>query len=271
MKMFSFNIHLNSLLLIISLYSFISCSKSPKKANDWQRMNLKEQVLQIDEISYKSYQDFFEKKNGEKSFTRFDKKGLITKNARYMSHGQIYWLKFLYKSDSVWIDEVLEVGNNNEQPQNYWLYKINDLGQQYAVTSYLIDSSVNFHIDLKFNSAGNVTHINYSQQRYPTHVPCQIIKLYDKEGILKEEHSYLYDENTQTCAEKYTRSIITLNKQGDLEREILYYPNGQKEINSYKYIYDEKENWIQKQRFSGDYPEEVFSRALSYFPDSLVN
>lgn len=261
---------LPQIVLFLVLISFIfNCSGKEKKINDWTRMNLKNKIQQIDEVRYATYQDLIDKKEGEKSFIRFNTKGLITKNATYMNKGQIHWLKYIYNKDSVWIREVRELANNSEHPQVYWLYKVNEQGAQYAVTSYLLDSSVNFHIDLELNNDGNPTEINYSQQRYPAYVPCRISNIYGEDGLLKEVYSYQYNDSTKKCFEEGTLSKLSLNSYGDLEREVIYQPDGQRKVHSYKYKYDSLGNWTEKQHYYGDFAEEVIFRSFTYYGDTV--
>ncbi|WP_264788180.1 hypothetical protein [Aureispira anguillae] len=228
-------------------------------------MNLKDKVQQIDELNYPSYQDLMQKSNAKKSFTRFNEEGLIINSAIYNNNNTMLWMKYLYQGDSIWINETIEVANKVEHPQAYWLYQLDKNGAQKSITSILIDSSVNFHIDLEVNSDGNATNIAYSQQKHPAHVPCQITKTYDAQGQIKEELSYHYDDIRKRCREQATQSLFKVNEQGDIIREIITTYDGRKRNHSYTYTYDKKGNWTQRLHYLGDDVQEVIIREFTYY------
>jgi hypothetical protein len=246
---------------------FVSCSSNATKINDWQRMNLNERVQQIDELKYTSYQDFQKKQNAEASFTRFNIDGLILKSGIYIRANDILWMKYEYKSDSVWIVESREINSKNNYPQAYWLYKLDPYGAQKSITSILIDSSINFHIDMEVNDVGNATEIVYSQQKHPTHVPCKISKIYDEKGLIKEEFSYRYNEVLEQCAEKPTHSVFKINEHGHVEREEMVTYDGRKRTYFYQYEYDAQGNWTQRIHYAGNDVVEVVLRELTYYKD----
>lgn len=255
--------------LLLLLY-LTSCS-NPKKTNDWKRMNLKGAIQQIDEITYPTYQDLQQKHNAQKKFTRFKSNGLISSSGIYKSKQNILWMKYLYKGDSIWINEVMEIANRTEHPQAYWLYKVDENGHQKSITSILLDSSINFHIDLTLNSDGNATNILYSQQKYPNHVPCQIKKIYNSQGGIKEELTYTYDDIRKQCQESPTRSVFKLNEQGDIVREIITTYDGRTRNHSYNYTYDKQGNWTQRLHYLGDDAQEVIIRKITYYQQELLN
>lgn len=242
------------------------CSSSTVNINDWQRMNLKQSVKQIDIITYNTYEDLMKKQNALKSLIRFNEQGLISKSARFAANGQTNWSKYTYSNDSVWVVESIESNRNLEAPQNYWLYKINDQGAQLSITSILIDSSINFHIDMDINAQGTANAVYYSQQRNPSYVPCTIEKEYNEQQQLIIERTYSYDPTTQDCATTFKHSKFTYNEQGDVLREVMYDVNDQKiGSHSYKYTYDDTGNWTQRLHYAGDTPQEVIMRTFSYF------
>ncbi|WMX13804.1 MULTISPECIES: hypothetical protein [unclassified Aureispira] len=253
------------LLFIVLGHSFLSCSKESKQFNDWHRMNLKGQIQQIDEVKYPTFRDLQLKQNGKKSFIRFTPKGLINKSAIYMGPNDILWMKYSYKGDSVWIDEVRELYSKHEQPQAYWLYKLAPNGIQKSITSILIDSSINFHIDLETNTAGNTTEIVYSQQKHPTHVPCKIQKVYDDNGHIQEEFSYHYNNILEKCHETPTHSTFKVNEHGDIIREKMVTYEGRKRTYAYHYEYDSIGNWIQRIHYTGNDVGEVITRSYTYY------
>lgn len=261
---YSFKIYLIGLLC----WWICSCSSGSKNPcfNDWQRMNLKGSVKQIDLKKYYSYQDLLQKLPPEKSFIRFNEKGLITQNAVFVAEGKIHWTRYDYREDSVYLVESTELANKGERKQSYWWYTLDARGAQTAVTSVLLDSSVNFHIDMILNEDGNPTEIIYSQQIYPTYMPCRIVKTYDKNGKIKEELAYLYNETTRQCNEDNpNKTVFKLNEQGDIEREIVHFANGTKQTHSYQYKYDEKGNWTEKLHYNGDIAEDVIFRNFTYY------
>lgn len=255
------------LLILILITCFTNCSNKAKRINDWQRMYLNGRVQQIDELKYPSYQDLQRKQNAQKSFTRFTTDGLIAKSGIYMGANDILWMKYEYKNDSVWIVESREINSKNDYPQAYWLYQLDAYGAQKSITSILIDSSINFHIDMEVNDAGEATEIVYSQQKHPAHVPCKINKVYNEDGTIKEEFSYRYNDILEQCAEKPTHSVFKINKYGHVERENMVTYDGRKRVFSYQYQYDEQGNWIQRIHYTGDNAGEVILRELTYYKD----
>lgn len=255
------------LIFTVLIISFLSCSKESKKINDWQRMNLKGRIQQIDESKYPSYQALQLKQAPQKSFTRFTVNGLINKSGIYMGEKDILWMKYDYRGDSVWIEETRELNSKNEYPQAYWLYKVDPYGAQTSITSILIDSSINFHIDMDINENGNATEIRYSQQKYPTHVPCKITKVYNDDGSIKEEFTYRYNQILEKCNEEANHSVFTINEQGHVEREKMTTYDGRKRVYSYQYKYDDQGNWTQRIHYTGDEAGEVIIRNLTYYKD----
>lgn len=252
------------------LCCLMSCSEESKIITDWQRMNLKDQIQQIDELTYASYVDLRQQNSTKKSLTRFKKNGLISSSGIYRSDNSMLWMKYIYSEnlDSIWINEVIEIGNRNEHPQAYWVYELDKNGAQTAITSILIDSSINFHIDLTTNKDGNATEITYSKQRSPNRIPCRISKVYDEKGYIKEELTYRYDEIRKKCAEHPTTSIFKVNENGDIVRESLTTYDGRKRSHSYHYDYDDKGNWIQRTHYTGGTVMDIVVRKLTYYPDS---
>lgn len=246
---------------------FISCSNNSKKINDWQRMELSGRIQQIDELKYPSFRDFQQKRNAQKSFTRFTTEGLISKSGIYMGENDILWMKYEYKGDSVWIVESREINSKNDFPQSYWLYKIDPYGVQQSITSILIDSSINFHIDTEVNEDGKVTEIVYSQQKHPTHVPCKISKVYKEDGTIKEEFSYRYNNILEQCDETPSHSVFKTNKYGHVERENMTTFDGRKRVYSYQYEYDDQGNWTQRIHYIGEDSGEVILREFTYYKD----
>lgn len=245
----------------------ISCSNKSKKINDWQRMDLNGRIQQVDELKYASFYDYKKNQNAQKSFTRFNTDGLISKSAIYMGANDILWMKYEYKSDSVWIVESRELNSKNDHPQAYWLYKIDPYGAQRSITSILIDSSINFHIDTEVNDAGQATEIVYSQQKHPIHVPCKISKIYDENGFIKEELSYRYNSTLEQCDEKPTHSIFKTNKYGHVEREDMTTYDGRERVYFYQYEYDEQGNWTRRIHYIGEDSDEVIIREFTYYKD----
>ena len=261
--------HLNYLskicLWAILFLSLSSCSNRNKGPfNDWQRMNLKGKVKQIDFKRYATYEALIQKLEPEKSFVRFDEKGLITQNATFLKNEQIHWIKYDYREDSVYLKESRAIGKT-EHPQAYWWYKLDERGAQIAITSILLDSSINFHIDMETNENGNATEIACSKQKYPTYMPCRVSKIYDENGKIKEELTYPYNETTKKCEEEPNRTVFKLNEKGDVERETTTFVNGTKQVHSYQYKYDEQGNWIEKIHYAGDFAEDVVFRTLNYY------
>lgn len=253
-------------LLAVLFFSLYGCSNSNKgQFNDWQRMNLKGNIKQIDIKKYATYEALLQKLEPEKSFVRFDENGLITQNATFLKNEQIHWIRYDYREDSVYLKEVRTLANKTEHPQAYWWYKLDERGAQIAITSILLDSSINFHIDMETNEDGNATEIIYSKQRYPTYMPCRVTKIYDENGKIKEELTYPYSEITRKCEEQANRTVFKLNQQGDVERETTTFSNGQKQVHSYQYQYDEQGNWTQKIHYAGDIAEDVVFRTFSYY------
>jgi len=230
-------------------------------------MNLRDRVQQVDELKYPTFQDYKKNQNAKKSFTRFTTDGLISKSGIYMGANDILWMKYEYKNDSVWIVESREINSNNDYPQAYWLYKIDPYGAQRSITSILLDSSINFHIETEVNAAGQATEIIYSQQKHPTFVPCKVRKIYDKNGSIKEELSYRYNSISEQCAENPTHSIFTTNKYGHVERENITSYDGKEFIYSYQYEYDEQGNWTQRIHYIGNDSKEVTLREVTYYKD----
>jgi hypothetical protein len=256
-----------SLLFILLNTCFTSCSNDANKINDWQRMNLNGRVQQIDELKYPTFQDFQQKQNAKKSFTRFTTDGLISKSGIYMGANDILWMKYEYKGDSVWIVESREINSKNDYPQSYWLYKVDSYGAQRSITSILIDSSINFHIETEVNKAGNVTEIVYRQQKHPEHVPCKISKVYNENGTIKEEFSYRYNNILEECDETPTHSIFKTNKQGHIERENMTIYNGRARVYSYQYEYDKQGNWTQRNQYIEQDAGAFILRELTYYKD----
>jgi hypothetical protein len=230
-------------------------------------MELSGRIQQIDEFKYPTFLDFQQKKNAQKSFTRFTTKGLISKSGIYMGPNDILWMKYEYKGDSVWIVESREINNKNNYPQAYWLYKINPYGVQESITSILMDSSINFHIDTEVNSDGKVTEILYSQQKHPAHVPCKISKFYKEDGSIKEEFSYRYNEISEECDENPTHSIFKTNQYGHVEKEDMTTYDGRKYVYFYQYEYDEQSNWTQRIHYVGENSGEIIVREFTYYKD----
>jgi len=254
-------------ILVFTLLStcFISCSNDSKKVNDWQRMNLSGRVQQIDELKYPTFRDFQQKQNVQKSFTRFTRDGLISKSGIYMGPSDILWMKYEYKSDSVWIVESREINSKNNYPQSYWLYKVDPYGIQQSITSILIDSSINFHIEMEMNEAGNATEIIYSQQKHPAHVPCRISKVYNENETLKETFSYRYNNILEQCDEHPTHSIFKNNKYGHIKQENMTTYDGRERVYSYQYEYDTLGNWTQRIHYTGEDAGEMTLRELTYY------
>lgn len=258
---------------LILLCCLMSCSKESKTINDWQRMNLKGKIQQIDELKYATYADLRQKNASKKNLTRFKKNGLISSSGIYRANNNMLWMKYHYSLDldSIWIREVIEIGGKNEQPQAYWLYLLDEKGAQINITSILIDSSINFHIDLAVNNDGNATEIIYSQQKYPNNIPCRITKIYDEKGRIKEELTYRYDEIRKKCEDHPTTSVFKLNEQGDIIEEVLTTYDGRKRNHSYHYDYDDKGNWIQRVHYTRGAVMDIMVRKFTYYSEPTSN
>ncbi len=261
------------IILFSILFLFtVKCSKEKKEINDLIRMNLKGLVRQVDETKFNNYKDFQKNLNPQKSFIRFDEEGFITKRAQFLLNNQIQWSFYNYMGDSVWIKDIRETANHQEHIMNYMLYKTDDRGAQTAVTSILLDSSINYHIEMQTNSDGNATDIVYSKVKHPLYFPCRIIKKYNALGQSTEELTYNHNKSTGLCEEHPVKSIFKMNEQGDVLRQKIYIKNEKNATtNSWEYKYDSEGNWIYKLHYEGDTPKEVLIRELSYFKQTKTN
>jgi len=120
---------------------------------------------------------------------------------------------------------------------------------------------------MEVNEAGNATEIVYSQQKHPRHLPCKISKVYDKNGAIKEEFSYRYNNILEHCDKKPTHSIFKNNKYGHIKRENMTTHDGRERVYSYQYEYDEQGNWTQRIHYTGEDSGEIILRTLTYYKE----
>lgn len=242
-----------------------ACTKTKPSSSDWQRLNLKSKVMQLQEWSYNSYQAFTKKQHKSQQTNFFSEKGMLTKTVFYENSNRLIWTYYTYKPDSVWVRKTLQVNGGMEQNQNYWLYELNENGQQEVLTSLLLDSSIFHKITLQFNEKQLPVKMVYTEKRNPTSVPCEIHKEYNEQGQVIKELIYVYDKANQQCHPTPSQSTYTYNEQGDILRENITYYNGSQNSYSYQYQYDSLGNWINCLHYEGDQVIEVTRREFTYF------
>ncbi len=251
-------------ICLISLLT--ACQSDESNMNDWIRMNLKGPVKEITLQKYEHYQAFQANQIEQQYSTRFTKKGLITRVIQFGANHQKKWSNYHYSGDSLWIAEVLETSTNNYYPQNYWLYKLDARGAQRSIRSILLDSSINFHIDIENNATGLATQISYSLAKQAHLLPCKIVKIYDDKGCIKEELTYRLKNQTNDCDAYSIRSLFEVNEQKDITREQIFDNQGNlQKIVSYRYQYDKNENWVHKIKYIGDQSQGVETRKINYY------
>ncbi len=253
-------------LLGMSLLAFFmgACGQ-PSSSTDWQRSGLKGNVQQLEEWHYSSYQDFLNQQYSRHQEFWFSNKGFLTKEVAYQSNNRLWWSYYHYQSDSVWIRKTLQTEGGKERNQSFWLYELDERGEQKVVTSLLLDTSVYYKLTVQFNEEHLPVEYIYSEQREPQKVPCRVVKQYNKKKQVQRETAYGFNPATQQCNPTPHISTFTYNEQGHVKRETINYANGTQGNFSYQYQYDSIGNWTNCLYYEGDQVIEVTKRALYYY------
>lgn len=242
-----------------------ACSPSIPSNSDWERLHLRGQVHHFEEWTYSSYKAFQNQQHNLHQKSWFNKQGQLTQVVHYETENRLWWSYYTYKEDSVWIRRALQVDGGAEQNQNYWLYELNQHGQQKVLTSLQMDTSIFHTITITYNEQHLPSLLTYSNQLRPEIVPCQVQRTYNEQAQVVQEAVTLYDETTQQCHSQPTVSTYQYNEQGDIEREKIVYHNGKEENYSYQYQYDATGNWTTCLNYAGDQVIEVSQRKLVYY------
>lgn len=242
-----------------------ACTTKQDHFNDWQQLHLEGKVKHLEEWTYSSYAAFNKNQHRAQEKTWFSKEGLLHKNVFHEPSGRLIWTYYHYQKDSVWVRRTFKDIDRPEQTQNYWLYELNQYGQQEVLTSLLLDSSIFHKITISYNSKQQPNNMVYSEKKDPSLVPCQIDRTYNEEGLVQQELTYVYDRSNQQCFQKPTTATYTYNEQGDILRENILYYTGAKESYSYQYRYDTLGNWINRLHYKGDKVIEVTKRRFAYY------
>lgn len=249
----------------ILFFGATACSPSIPTTNDWARMHLKGQVQTLEEWSYPSYPAFQSQQHSLHQKSWFSEQGQLSQGVHYETENRRLWSHYTYKGDSVWIRRALQENGGPEQNQNYWLYELNQYGQQQVLTSLQLDTSIFYTISITFNEHQLPSLLTYSNQLQPSLVPCQVKRTYNEQLQVIQEEVTIYNKTTQQCHPQPTISIYQYNEQGDIEREKISYYNGAEGNYSYQYQYDATGNWITRLHYKGDKVVEVTKRELVYW------
>lgn len=265
-QQFSWNIpHPIFYYCLMSLCLLSACTTNVPDSNDWKRLQLNGNVQQVEEWNYSSYNAFNNNQHASRQTNWFSDQGMLTKGVFYENNNRLHWTHYTYSADSVWIRRTLQVDGGIEQNQNYWLYQLNEYGQQKTLTSLLLDSSVFYKINVSFNEQQLPVTLDYSDKKNPAIIPCQTQKSYNEQQQIVQETMYVYDKANQQCSPTPTVYTYRYNEQGHVLREKIVYFNGTEESYSYQYQYDDQGNWTTRIHYKGDEVVEATKRAFVYY------
>ena len=184
-KQFSWKVHHPIFYYcLMGLFLFNACTTTVPSSNDWERSQLKGKVQQLEEWNYSSYAAFNNNQHASRQINWFSNQGMLDKGVFYESNNQLRWTHYTYSVDSVWIRRTLQVDGGVEQNQNYWLYELNEYGQQKTLTSLLLDTSVFYKINISFNEEQLPITLDYTNKKNAYFLLC--IHINDNKGTCND-------------------------------------------------------------------------------------
>ncbi|ADV50461.1 hypothetical protein Celal_3187 [Cellulophaga algicola DSM 14237] len=250
----------NLFIGIILIFSLSNCSEK-KANNDWTTENLNNKVQSYTELSY----EVLEKKKQEKEFKKneknFDKLGKITE-------------EFVYEFDESGTKFIPKYNEKDEKTELFcyaiysnsllykWVYEYDEKQNKIKDEIYNSSNELTLERFFTYNEKGNKTE---TTERY----------LHNPKGVVNRK-TYEYDENenvirinTYDPTGKDLKSYYTFvyDNYGNKIEENIFKPNGDPSSKwVYKYVFDEKNNWIKKTELDqGLFPKYILERAYVYY------
>ena len=268
--------------------------------NDLEEMSLKGKVKSIKEISYKIFhqkgkyiksEKGREDNSGNDKLTSFNINGNITVDIDYDSNENIT-SKVIYKYDSKGhkIEGVLYNSNGNIVSKSIYKNDIN--GNVIEYINYNPNKSINNRVTYEYDDRGNK--IKDEMYLRENHKYGLFTYKYDSRGYLIEYGLYLRDANKLEDSNLYLESLaiykndvdgnrvetkssqppeklrdelyFQYNRNEDVIDTKIYNPKGNLISRiSYKYKYDEQNNWIEKAQFNNGSPMFILERKIQYY------
>lgn len=278
--------------------------------NDWENLDIKDEVKSMKEIDYKVVELFGEVKKtdvlkGENLL--FNESGYVTIRKSYGANGApINQTSFVYDENNSIVEQ--NISDKKGKLIGRITNEYNESSKRIFQSSYKFDGSLQSrasydyidHIQLKeivtFDSNGDKKDLqvyNYHKRKQTKEVitinPKSQVRSnmmrYDKNDYLVESTVYdvmgeektnvilKYDDEGNMIESKFfnleelvTKRKLKYNNLGFLVEEKVEYPlTDKKDLITYTYSFDNKENWIQMIKYVNSVPVNMKERTLVYF------
>lgn len=228
---------------IIFITIFFSCNKSENlkknKQNDVQKHNLKGNVKILEEKSFDATEKFGEPvklKLRDWNILTFDTSGNIIEEKSMYENGKICAIKkYKYNNKNKIIEETFVCGENS----NVGKYVYDKNGNNIEFTYYQNNKISVKHIN-KFDNKNNL--IDHRLYEYDGNLRDKTISIFNDNDLVIETQEFYFNGTSCVFTSKKTKEY---DNNGNLTEEKNYDEKGNLKF-VYKYVYDEKNNEIEK-------------------------
>ena len=258
--------YLSTALVTFFFISSCNFSESTPQMSDWKQLNLKGKVKEIQETIYPSYIALQQKQPSHKIVSRFDTSGMLHDNATYLRSGQVQWIKYEYRQDSVIAEKYQELQNGKEIWQGSLIYILDERRAQKEVIDILVSRKVGHRIQVKTNAAGYNIAFEYTEKMFPDRLPCRVERILNSDNQLLEENVWIYNPQKENCFENPAIVKRANNKQGDMLAEKSFdIFNKVLFEKTYQYKYDNQDNWTERLTYLNEVAGGVSIRKIIYY------
>lgn len=285
-------------LLILSTLSIflISCSSEQKQKNSLIKENLKGNVKSLKGVSFEAIEKFGKIVKGIKKidhtykpkgmiyqdlFKKFNEKGFVIESKFTLFQGQ---LNFTYEYDNK--NHLIERNSYNIDGslKESEKYKYNNKGNQIESNCYNKDGSLKYKTKSKYDNKGNL--IEQVEYNADGSLEYKDSFKYDNKGNLieqielntKEIINYKitsrYDTNGNVIENTFHdvikdssfKRVYEYDEVGNIITQYNYNPDGSLDnIETLKYSYDKRNNWVKLVEFKNDMPLFIKERKIEYY------
>ncbi|WP_299398679.1 hypothetical protein [uncultured Gelidibacter sp.] len=280
------------IIILIFLVTATSCVNKDG-INDLKELNLKGRVKSVVEIPYNVKDSFGEITKGKiaQGFLdhnigrTFNHNGYLIEHNKYNDLGGIYYRTiYLYDKNS----NINELNRYDSDGKLIFKYK------------YIYDNYGNEIEEARYNNEGILISKYKHEYVYDKKGNKTEMLFYDKKGVFKSKDVFSYDDNGNLIEfiEDFeegsfkTKNSYKYNDKGNQIEWVSYKDGGvfdfkyinkydshsniikstlseydtiQKTDFSYKYIFDEKNNWIRETQYTNGFPKKITERTIEYY------
>lgn len=266
---------------------FIGCfsNEQVKKAeNDLSKMNINDGVSSIREYSFHAIDKFGEISKGERSFGtvfKFNQFGNLTELTDYDNNGDLKRKRiYEYDKENKLLEEKLF---ENGSLYDKWVSEYDSNGQDIERIRYLGNGSISNSIISKYDEGGmKIERIHKDESGSITgreifkynEIGQNIERLwYNENGILDVKVLNEFDRNNNKINEKFYKSDEIISSETDyrfddfgnmIQMNGKYFRENTEIERTYKFIYDDKKNWVVQISFLNRTPEYYTEREINY-------